>query len=145
VAEPDARVLVIGLDPHRVPGPWDPEPVAAAIERGLARFRENGVGVRACLVGLDGDDDVESIIASALEAGSWECVVIGGGIRDASLTALFESVVNLVRELAPGAAIAFNSAPDDTFEAASRWIPPNARRTDDEDATKRSEHAAEDR
>ncbi len=34
------RVLVIGLDPYRVPGPWDPEPVAKAIEAGMAPGRQ---------------------------------------------------------------------------------------------------------
>src|SRR4051812_16094391 len=56
------RVLVIGFDPYRVPGPWDPEPVARAIEAGLARFAEHGVGVETCLFGLDGSDDVEAVV-----------------------------------------------------------------------------------
>ncbi|MGI3199420.1 hypothetical protein ACRJ4W_13885 [Streptomyces sp. GLT-R25] len=47
------RVLVIGLDPYRVPGPWDPEPVAKAIEAGLAKFTEHGVGFETCLIGLE--------------------------------------------------------------------------------------------
>ncbi|MER6981698.1 hypothetical protein [Streptomyces carpinensis] len=50
------RVLVVGFDPYRVPGPWDPEPVARAIEAGLAKFAEHGVGVETCLIGLDGRD-----------------------------------------------------------------------------------------
>jgi hypothetical protein len=65
-------VLVIGLDPHRVPGPW-------------------------------------------------ECVVIGGGVRD--LPELFERVVNLVHRHAAAAAIAFSATPEETCEAASRWLP----------------------
>ena len=43
MSDPAPRVLVLGLDPHRVPGPWDPEPVAAAIEAGRRRFVEHGV------------------------------------------------------------------------------------------------------
>jgi hypothetical protein len=35
---------------------------------------------------------------------------------------LFEQVVNMVRRLAPDAAIAFTSTPADTFDAAARWI-----------------------
>jgi hypothetical protein len=116
------RVLVIGLDPYRVPGPWDPKPVADAIEVGIARFAEHGVGVQACLFGLDGSDDIEAVLTAALRARPWECVVIGGGVRDDSQTALFERVLNLVRRYAPGAAIAFNSTPADTFDAAARWI-----------------------
>ena len=62
------RVLVIGLDPYRVPGPWDPEPVATAIEAGLTEFAAHGVGVATCLVGLDGSDDIEAVVGSALRA-----------------------------------------------------------------------------
>jgi hypothetical protein len=106
----DPRVLVIGVDPHRVPGPWDPTPVVDAIAAGMVRFADAGVGVETCLFGLDGSDDVE-------------VVVVGGGIRKPEeLLELFERVVNLVRRHAPGAAIAFNSGPGDTFEAAARWL-----------------------
>jgi hypothetical protein len=43
--EPQPRVLVVGLDPYRLPGPWDPKPISDAIEFGLARFAQYGVGV----------------------------------------------------------------------------------------------------
>jgi hypothetical protein len=38
------------------------------------------------------------------------------------LLELFEKVVNLVRRHAPEAAIAFNNSPDDTADAALRWL-----------------------
>jgi len=121
--DPPLRVLVVGLDPYRVPGPWDPSPVADAIERGMARFAEHGVGVQTCLVGLDGSDDIAAVVTEALRAHPWECVVIGGGIRTADdQLKLFEQVINLVHRHAAGAAIAFNGTPEDTFEAAARWI-----------------------
>lgn len=114
------RVLVIGFDPFRVPGPWDPQPAADGIEIGRARFIEHGLGAQFCLVGLDGSDDVEAVITAALCAQSWECVVIGGGVRHE--LDLFERVVNLVHRHARDAAIAFNVTPADTFEAAARWV-----------------------
>ena len=116
------RVLVIGLDPYRVPGPWDPRPVADAIEVGLARFAEHALGVEACLFGLDGSDDVEAVVTAALRARPWECVVIGGGVRNADQLELFEQILNLVRRYAPGAAIAFNRSAAETFDAAARWV-----------------------
>jgi len=117
------RVLVIGLDPYRVPGPWDPEPVVKAIESGLTKFAEHGVGVETCLIGLDGSDDVEVVVGSALRAHPWECVTVGGGLRHSDdQVELLELVVNLIRRHAPAVAIAFNSAPDTTYEAAARWI-----------------------
>jgi hypothetical protein len=119
---PIPRVLVLGLDPYRVPGPWDPEPVAKAIAAGAARFAEHRVGVQLCLVGLDGSDDIAAVVSAALRARPWECVVIGGGIRHQDEVELFEQVINLTRRYAPGAAIAFNRTPADIFDAAARWV-----------------------
>jgi hypothetical protein len=119
---PPPHVLVIGLDPYRVPGPWDPKPVADAIEVGIARFAEHGIGVETCLLGLDGSDDVEAVVVAAPRARPWECVVISGGVRNEGQTELFEQVLNLVRRHGPDAAIAFDSSPADTFDAAARWV-----------------------
>ncbi|MDG4823231.1 hypothetical protein O7635_15350 [Asanoa sp. WMMD1127] len=117
---PERRVLVIGLDPVRIPG-FDPAPVVAAIDRGRARFAELGIPADFCLV--DPEDGPVAAIAAALTARDYACVVIGGGIRKHDpLLDLFEQTVNLVHRLAPGAAIAFNNAPDDTADAALRWL-----------------------
>ena len=120
---PGPRVLVIGLNPYKVPGPWDPRPVADAIEAGMAKFARHGIGAQACLFGLDGSDDPEAMVAAALRAHPWECVVVGGGVRRAEdRPQLFERIINLVRRHAPDAAIAFNASPEETYEAAARWI-----------------------
>jgi hypothetical protein len=117
------RVLVVGLDPYRVPGPWDPAPLAEAIETGLAKFARHGVGVETCLIGLDGSDDVDAVVGNALQAHPWECVTVGGGLRHSDdQVELLEQVINLIRRHAPDAAIAFNSSPATTYEAAARWI-----------------------
>jgi hypothetical protein len=43
-------------------------------------------------------------------------VVIGGGVRlPPRNLALFEVVINAIRKAAPGAAIAFNTRPDDSL------------------------------
>lgn len=116
------QVLVLGFDPRTIPG-FDPEPVVAAIERGQRRFEELGISYRMGLVPLD--DSTGSRIAELVALEPYECVVVGGGIRkEESLLELFENVVNLVRRLAPDAAIAFNSSPDDTADAARRWVRP---------------------
>ncbi|GAA3432775.1 hypothetical protein GCM10018954_023780 [Kutzneria kofuensis] len=113
-------MLVIGLDPARLEG-WDPEPVLAAIARGHARFGELGVEADMCLVAPD--DEPEAAIAEALRRKEYACVVVGGGIRKHEpYLLLFERVVNLVRQHAPQAAIAFNGTPDDTADAALRWL-----------------------
>jgi hypothetical protein len=49
--------------------------------------------------------------------------VIGGGIRvPAKSLLLFETLINVVRQAAPGASIAFNTRPEDTADAAARWL-----------------------
>ena len=117
------RVLVIGLDPYRVPGPWDPKPVVNAIETGMARFAAHGIEAEFCLLGLDGSDDVEAVVSAALSAQPWQCVVIGGGVRDAEEEPqLLERIVNLVHRHAATSAIAFSSTPAETFDAAARWV-----------------------
>ncbi|TYC01226.1 hypothetical protein FXF53_12135 [Micromonospora sp. WP24] len=114
------RVLVIGLDPVRIPG-WDPEPVVAAIARGQARFADLGIEADLCLVAPE--EDVEAAIVAALTGKDYACVVIGGGLRKHEpLLELFEQVVNLVARHGSGAAIAFNRAPDGSAEAALRWL-----------------------
>jgi hypothetical protein len=65
---------------------------------------------------------VAAVVTAALRARPWECVVIGGGVRNDDQLGLFEQVLNLVRRYAPGAAIAFNRTPADTFDAAARWV-----------------------
>ena len=54
---------------------------------------------------------------------SYDCVVIGAGVRlpPRNLT-LFEALINAIRKAAPGTAIAFNTRPDDTVDAAARWV-----------------------
>lgn len=117
------QVLVIGLDPYRVPGPWDPQPVVIAIDEAVAGLASHGVEAEACLVGLDGSGEVEEMITEALDSRPWDCVVVGGGIRKSEeLVELFESIVNLVHHHAPQADIAFNRAPDNLLDAIARRV-----------------------
>jgi hypothetical protein len=64
-----------------------------------------------------------AMLESRLAAAPYDCVVIGAGLRlpPRSLV-LFESVIDAVRRAAPGAAIAFNTRPEDTAEAAGRRL-----------------------
>jgi hypothetical protein len=58
------------------------------------------------------DENREAAIVAALTRQDYACVVIGGAIRKHEpLLGLFEQVVNLVRQHAPGAAIAFTPPP----------------------------------
>lgn len=118
------KVLVIGLDPYRVPGPWDPAPIASAIQESTKQFADRGIDVQNCLLGLDGSDDIEAVVTTALQADSWQCVLIGGGIRkEDDQLEIFEQIINLVHQHAPDAAIAFNRTPADIVDAAIRRLP----------------------
>jgi hypothetical protein len=49
--------------------------------------------------------------------------VIGAGVRlPRNGLILFEAVVNAVHRIAAQAAVAFNTRPEDSGEAAARWI-----------------------
>ncbi|GAA3990891.1 hypothetical protein GCM10022247_07140 [Allokutzneria multivorans] len=116
------RVLLIGFDPVTIPE-WDPAPVLAALARGHARFEEHGIEVDECLLAMEEIEGAEDVVVRALSAKDYACVVIGGGIRThAPLLEFFEKLVNLVRVHAPRAAIAFNSNPEDSADAALRWL-----------------------
>jgi len=94
-----------------------------AIEAGLAVFAEHGVGVEACLIGLDGSDDIPAVVTTALQAHPWECITVGGGLRHSDdQVELLSLVVNLIRRHAPDAAIAFNGSADTTYAAAAPWL-----------------------
>ena len=58
-----------------------------------------------------------------LAAATYDCVVIGGGIRiPPKSLLLFEALINVVHKSAPSAFIAFNTRPEDTGAAAARWL-----------------------
>lgn len=114
------RALVVGFDPFAVPG-LDAEGVDAALQRGQERFTERGITADLCLV--PPDDTIEARIVDALQRTTYDCVVIGGGIRKPEpCLELFESVVNLVRRHSPDAEIAFNSGPEDSVDAVLRRL-----------------------
>ncbi|MFJ2864740.1 hypothetical protein [Kitasatospora sp. NPDC087314] len=115
-----ATVLVLGFDPHTVPG-LDGDTLRAGLDAELARFADHGIDAAMTLIAPDAS--AEPAIVAALAGRPWDVVVIGGGIRkpEPALT-FFEHVVNLVRRHAPQAAIAFNTSGADSVEAAQRWL-----------------------
>jgi hypothetical protein len=115
------HVLLIGFDPHSVPG-VDANLVDVAMAMGDERLKDAGFHTTYCLVAPD--DAAESQITEALSRQPYDCVVVGGGIRKPpEFLELFERVVNLIRVHAPAAAIAFNSTGADSVDAVRRWLP----------------------
>ena len=97
------------------------EKVHAGIAVALKQFTERGwesdVGY------IRPDETAGSSVEHLLASKSYDCVVIGGGVRlPPRHLALFEVVINAIRKAAPGAAIAFNTRPDDSADAAGRWV-----------------------
>lgn len=114
------NVLLIGFDPHAVPG-VDATLVDTAIAIGQQRFEAQGIAAELCLVKPDAT--AEPQIVAHLTARPWACIVIGGGLRKPDeAVELLERVIHLVRQHAPGAAIAFNTNPTNSVEAALRWL-----------------------
>jgi hypothetical protein len=112
--------LVVGYDPEALPGA-DGAGLRAALDAELARFGEHGMEAAMTLVQFD--EKAGPALAASLAKRPWDVVVVGGGIRKAEpLLPLFEQLVNLIREYAPQAAIAFNTTGGDSVEAAQRWL-----------------------
>jgi len=123
-----ARILLLGLDPETVdfsdpalPPGMTAERVRAGITVALKQFTERGwesdVGF------IRPDETAGPTVERQLSSATYDCVVIGGGVRlPPRHLALFEVVINTIRKTAPGAAIAFNTQPDDSADAAARWV-----------------------
>jgi hypothetical protein len=119
-----AAVLVLGLDPQFVSpekmGGYSPALVRGYLEAQFDRIRGLGHEVVSCLV--DFGETAESVLADQLRQRSFDCVMIGAGVRDEEQLLLFEKLLNVVHGLAPGAKICFNSSPADSAEAVQRWL-----------------------
>lgn len=97
------------------------EKIHAGVKRALADFAERGWHPRNCFIRPD--ETAIPTIERLLAGDVYDCVVIGAGVRPPrNWLVLFEAVVNAIHRMAPQAAIAFNTRPEDSGEAAARWI-----------------------
>ena len=124
------NVLFIGQVPETVdfsdpalPPGFDAKKIHAGIDVGMRKMSERGWHPDLCLVRPDGT--AASAIEQQFSLVTYDCVVIGGGVRIPPKSLLmFEEIVNAVHKSAPGASIAFNTRPEDTADAAARWLKP---------------------
>jgi len=122
------RILFLGYVPESVdfsdpalPPGMSAEKVHGGIAVAMKQFAERGW--ETDLFFIQPDDTAAPAIARQLGSAHYDCVVIGAGVRLASRgLALFEAVINALHRAAPGAAIAFNSRPDDSADAAGRAL-----------------------
>ena len=122
------QVLLLGYDPETVdfsdpalPPGMTADKVHAGIAVAMRQFAERGWEADLGLIRPDetAGPAVERMLASKL----YDCVVVGAGVRLPSRgLALFEVVINAVHKGAPGAAIAFNTVPQDSADAAARSL-----------------------
>ena len=121
-----AKVLMVGLDPKVVdyahlPTKLDEPTLRAGLAADEKRLRDLGYDARWLLV--DRGETAEAVLATALKEGTFDCVLIGAGIRTiAPLFLLFEKLVNVVHRGAPGAKVCFNTLPEDTAASVQRWV-----------------------
>jgi hypothetical protein len=122
------KVILIGYDPEAVdysdpalPPGMNAEKIHAGIGVALKQFAERGwkgeVGF------IRPDENAGPTVERLLASKAYDCVVIGAGVRlPPKRLAVFEAVVNAVHRAAPNAAIAFNTRPEDSADAAARGL-----------------------
>src|SRR5215204_1373052 len=115
-----SRILLLGLDPETVdfsdpalPPGMTAEKVHAGIAVALKQFTDRGW--ESDIGFIRPDETAGPTVERQLASASYDCVVIGAGVRlPPRLLPIFEVVINAVRKAAPRAAIAFNTRPDDS-------------------------------
>ena len=122
------KVILVGYDPEAVdysdpalPPGMNAEKIHAGIAVALKQFAERGWQGEVGFIRPDesAGPTVERLLASK----AYDCVVIAAGVRlPPKRIAVFEAVVNAVHRAAPNAAIAFNTRPEDSADAAARGL-----------------------
>ena len=122
------RVLFVGQRPETVdfsdpslPPGFNAEKINAGIATAVALIEQRGWQGDTCMIAPDAT--AGPMLEQQLASGPYDVVVIGGGLRlPPKSLVLFEQVLNAIHKAAPGAAIAFNTHPEDTADAAGRWV-----------------------
>ncbi len=119
------NLLLIGLDPGsidysapNVPAGTTAETLVADLADVQKQFADQGNHLDLCSAKLDGS--AEAPVTAQLAHATYDCILIGGGIREPENLELFESIVNSIHRHAPGAAIGFVDHPQNGPEAAAR-------------------------
>ena len=128
------RTLLVGYEPDAVdysdpalPPGMTADKIRAGIAVALKECAARGWQADVCLV--QPDDTAGPTVERQLASTVYDCVVIGAGVRlPPRSLGVFEAIVNAVHEAAPGAAIAFNTRPEDSAEAAARCLAKKRRR-----------------
>ncbi|MGU3667915.1 hypothetical protein ACLBX9_27330 [Methylobacterium sp. A49B] len=120
------RVLMVGYEPEAVdfsdpalPPGLDAEKIHHGIKVALEDMRSRGWTAEQCFIRPD--DQAGPILKQMLTSGSYDCLVIGNGVRSwPRHLPVFEVLINVARETAPKVPIAFNTRPEDSGDAVER-------------------------
>ena len=123
--EKKKRVLVIGLEPTLVDFSLIPdlnaEKVMTALKADQAKLNALGYDTHLCLTDLD--RTAEAVVLKKLSEITFDCILIGAGIRTLPTNfLLFEKLINVIHQNASKAKLCFNTKPSDTAEAVQRWV-----------------------
>ncbi|MFD6399571.1 hypothetical protein [Nocardia sp. NPDC060249] len=124
-----STVLSIGLHPGAVDYARYPQideaTLTARIAAGETALREAGFDIVSCQVPAD-PDAAEAVLRACAAGGEFRVAMIGAGVRMApEHTLLFERLINVAADLAPGIRFCFNTSPETTIEALRRWVQPS--------------------
>lgn len=107
-------------DPALPPG-LNVEKIQAGIAIAMKSMSDRGWQADLCLI--PPDETAGPLLEKQLAATTYDCVVIGAGIRlPPKSLPFFEAIINAVHKGAPTASIAFNTGPETTAESAARWL-----------------------
>ena len=122
----EKKVLMLGLDPKVVDYSHlavklDEPTLRAGLAADEKRLRELGYDAKWLLI--DRGETAEAVVSAALKEKTFDCVLVGAGIRTiAPMFLLFEKLINVVHEGAPHAKICFNTVPEDSAVSVQRWV-----------------------
>ncbi|MFC9967093.1 hypothetical protein [Nocardia ignorata] len=119
-------VLSIGLHPSAVDYSRYPQideaTLTARIAAGETALREAGFDIVTCQVPAD-PDAAEATLRDCAAGRPFGVAMIGAGVRMApEHTLLFERLINVATEIAPGIRFCFNTSPETTIDALRRGL-----------------------
>ena len=121
-------ILIIGEDPELVdfsapgvPPNMSAQTVMEGVGAATDRLKRLGHEVRVLLT--KDAETVDALVSEALKERPYDVIVVGAGLRTLPpMLEQFERLINVLREKAPRAKLAFNSRPEDSDKAALRWL-----------------------
>ena len=119
------KVLLIGWNPDSTDySKWPeltPEILSSALEADRSSLVTQGYDASWCF--LADAESATDTVTQALENTSYDCVLIGAGVRlDPDAFYVFERLINVIHAAAPSAKICFNTTLSDIAVAVKRWV-----------------------